>query len=87
MNISNLEQYVERKNAYAKIFGQPALSLLNANDRQKIANSLDADLSPENLTCDGELPRAEVQRRAKYLNRCAAELASIDPNVTFYEYN
>lgn len=86
MNISNLEQYVERKNAYAKIFGQPALSLLNAKDRQKIANSLDADLSPENLTCDGEVRGAALQQKARFLNRCAAELASIDPSVQFYEF-
>jgi hypothetical protein len=87
MNISTLEQYVERKNAYAKIFGRPALSLLNAKDRQSIADSLDADLSPENLTCDGEIRGAQLQAKARFLNRCAAELVSIDPTVTFYEYN
>ena len=87
MNISNLEQYVERKTAYAKIFGQPALSLLNANDRQKIANSLDADLSPENLTCDGEVRGAALRQKSQFLNRCAAELVSIDPSVQFYDYS
>ena len=85
MNISTLEQYVEQKNKWNAIFKGRQYSLLNAEDRQAIANSIDADLSPENLTCDGELPRAEVQRRYKYLNRCAAELASIDSNVTFQE--
>ena len=87
MNISTLEQYVDQKNSWGKIFGKPALSLLNAKDRQSIANSLDADLSPENLTCDGEIRGAQLQAKARFLNRCAAELASIDPSVTFYEYN
>lgn len=87
MNISNLEQYVERKNSWSAIFGKPALSLLNAKDRQAIANSLDADLSPENLTCDGEVRGKALQDKARFLNRCAAELVSIDPEVTFYEYN
>lgn len=87
MNISTLEQYVDRKNSFAKLFGTPALSLMNAKDRQKIADSLDADLSPENLTCDGELPRSQVQARYKMLTRAAQELQSIDPSVTFYEYN
>ena len=87
MNISTLEQYVDQKNAYAKIFGKTPLSLLNAKDRQSIANSLDADLSPENLTCDGEIRGAQLQAKARFLNRCAAELVSIDPTVTFYEYN
>ena len=87
MNISNLEQYVESRNSWAKIFGKPALSLLNAKDRQTIANAIDADLSPENLTCDGEVRGAALQNKFNFLNRCAAELASIDPSVTFYEYN
>ena len=85
MNISTLEQYVENKNRWGAIFGSKPLSLLNASDRQKIADSIDAEMSPENLTCDGELPRAEVARRVKFLSRCAEELLSIDPSVTFYE--
>jgi predicted DNA-binding protein YlxM (UPF0122 family) len=86
MNISNIESYVERKNAFAKLFkGQCTYSLLSAVDRQAIANMIDADLSPENLTCDGELSRSAVQARYNFLTRCAEELLSIDPSVTFYE--
>ena len=86
MNISTIEQYVERKNSFAKLFGTPALSLLKAEDRQKIADSIDAELSPENLTCDGGLPRSQVQARYNFLVRAAQELASIDPNVVFCEF-
>ena len=85
MNIATIEQYVEQKNKWRSIFNQKPLSLLNGKDRQSIANSIDSELSPENLTCDGELPRAEVSRRIKFLSRCAEELLSIDPSVTFYE--
>jgi len=87
MNISTIEHYVEQKNRWGAIFGSKALSLLNAEDRQKIANSLDADLSPENLTCDGELRGKALQDRATYLRRAARELMSIDPSVTFYEFS
>ncbi len=87
MNIQNLETYVEMKNSWGKLFGNKPLSLLNAKDRQSIANSIDADLSPENLTCDGERRGREVQDRYRFLTRCAQELQSIDSNVTFYEYN
>jgi len=87
MNISTLEQYVDGINRWGKLFGNKPLSLLNADDRQKIADRIDADLSPENLTCDGELPRSQVQARYKMLTRCAQELKSIDPAVTFYEFN
>ena len=85
MNISTLEQYVENKNRWRLIFTQKPLSLLNAQDRQTIANSIDSELSPENLTCDGELRGAQVQQKFRYLTRCAEELISIDPSVTFYE--
>jgi hypothetical protein len=87
MNIQNLETYVEMKNSWGKMFGNKQLSLLNKADRQSIANSIDADLSPENLTCDGELPRSQVNARYQFLTRCARELQSIDASVTFYEFN
>jgi hypothetical protein len=87
MNISTLEAYVEQRNAYAKIFGKAPLSLLKAEDRQRIADMIDGDLSPENLTCDGELSRSAVQAKYRQLTRAAQELQSIDPSVTFYEFN
>ena len=85
MNIATLEQYVANKNKWRAIFNQPALSLLNAQDRQAIADGIDSEMSPENLTCDGELPRSVVQMKVRNLSRCAEELLSIDPSVTFYE--
>jgi hypothetical protein len=81
-----IEQYVDQKNQWAGLFGGKRLSLLNKADRQQIADSLDADLSPENLTCDGELPRAEVQKRYNFLTRAAKELKSIDPAVEMYGF-
>ena len=81
-----IEQYVDQKNQWAGMFGGKKLSLLNKEDRQRIADSLDADLSPENLTCDGELPRAEVQKRYNFLTKAAKELKSIDPAVEMYGF-
>jgi hypothetical protein len=81
-----LEQYVERKNSWGKVFGSKPLSLSNAKDRQAIANSIDSDLSPENLTCDGELSRSAVNARYTQLTRAAAQLQKLDPAVKFYEY-
>lgn len=86
MNISTLEAYVEQKNKWAAIFKGKQLSLLNSADRQAIADSLDCDLSPENITCDGERSRSEVQRLYKFYTRAAQELQSIDPSVKFYEF-
>lgn len=87
MNIATIEQYVERKNSFAKLFGTRPLSLLIPADRQAIAESLDSDLSPENLTCDGEVRGSALQAKYQFLTRAAQELQSIDPSVTFYEFN
>ena len=81
-----LEQYVERKNSWGKVFGSKPLSLSNAKDRQAIADSIDSDLSPENLSCDGELSRSYVNARYTQLTRAAAQLQKLDPTVKFYEY-
>jgi hypothetical protein len=85
MNISTLEKYVEQKNRWNAIFGKRPLSLLNNADRQLIADMIDSDMSPENLTCDGEVRGAELRTKIRFLERVASELLSIDPKVTFYE--
>ncbi len=86
MNISTLEALVEQENRWGAVFGNKPLNLLSAKDRQKIADIIDSKLSPENLSCDGELSPAETNRRYRQYTRAAQELLSIDPNVKFYEY-
>ena len=85
MNISNLEQYVASKNKWRAMFGDSELSLLRAEDRAAVADMIEGDLSPENLTCDGEADPAYVRRQHAFLIRCAQEMLSIDPTVNFYE--
>jgi hypothetical protein len=84
--MKNLKAFVDRENQYSAIFGARALDLANAADRQKIARQIDSQLSPENLSCDGEISQAEANRRYRNLCRCAEELLSLDPSVKFYEY-
>ena len=84
--MSALTDYVERENAFSALFGTRPLDLNSAADRQKIANRIDSALSPENLTCDGELSASQVRARYKALTKAAAELQKIDPSVTFYEF-
>jgi hypothetical protein len=86
MKVSYLNKFVDHKNSFADFFKQPHLSIQNAQDRQRIANMIDGALSPENLTCDGELSRTEVQRRYRELTGAAKELLALDPSVKFYEY-
>ena len=81
-----LQEYVAQKNAWGKLFGSKPLDLNGAQDRQRIAQSIDAELSPENLTCDGELSRAQVQAKYNKLTRVAEQLQRLDSSVKFYEY-
>jgi hypothetical protein len=84
--MSYLTKFVDHKNAFASLFKQPQLSIQNAQDRQRIAEMLDGALSPENLTCDGELSRAEINRRYRELSGAAKELTALDPSVKMYEF-
>jgi hypothetical protein len=82
--MKNLKSYVEQKNRWNAIFGGRPLVI--GPDNQKIANMIDSELSPENLTCDGELSRTEVNRRYRQLTTAASELQKLDPSVKFYEF-
>jgi len=85
--MKELKEYVNQKNSWNALFNKKGLSLTSAEDRQRIADMIDSDLSPENLTCDGELPRATVIARHKQLTRVAKQLLALDPSVKFYEYS
>ena len=84
--MKTLNAYLKQKNSWNAVFGKPALDLATAQDRQRIAEMIDSELSPENLTCDGELSRSAVQQRYRQLTGAARELKQLDPAVTFYEY-
>jgi hypothetical protein len=85
--MSALTDFVEQENRWGAIFNRAPLSLSIAKDRQEIASRIDSALSPENLSCDGELSRTEVQRRYKALTTAARQLLKVDPAVTFYEFS
>jgi len=81
-----IEQYLDQKNQWRKIFGEQPLSLMSSADAQKIADMLDSDLSPENLHCDGEITAAQARTKYNFLTRAASELRALYPNVKFYEF-
>lgn len=85
MNIQNIQDYVQDLNDVRDILDMPRLSLMRAADRQQIAVRISVDLSPEVITCDGELDRDEVAARYRYMSRVAQELLSIDPTLTIEE--
>jgi len=84
--MKELKAYVEQKNKWTAIFGAAPLELTSAKDRKEIASSIDADLSPENLSCDGELAAGQVRARYRTLSKCAEQLLELDPSVQIYEF-
>ena len=84
--MKELREFVERENKWSAIFGSAPLSLQNAADRKRIAGKIDSCLSPENLTCDGELSRREVDAKFRFLTRAAEQLMKLDPSVEIHEY-
>jgi hypothetical protein len=81
-----LAKFIEQKNHWNSFFKGEQYEIQTAKGRQRVADMIDAALSPENLTCDGELPHAEVNRRYKELMTAAKQLKKLDPAVKFYEY-
>ena len=82
-----LRKFIEQKNHWNSFFKGEQYEIATRAGRQRVADMIDSALSPENLTCDGELPRAEVNRRYRELMTAAKQLRKLDPAVTFYEYS
>ena len=82
-----LAKFIEQKNHWNSFFKGEQYEIQTAKGRQRVADMIDAALSPENLTCDGELPRDEVNRRYRELMTAAKQLKQLDPAVKFYEYD
>ena len=85
--MKELNEYVARENQWSSMFkGHVVVEIQTAKGRQRVADRIDSALSPENLTCDGELPRSEVARRYAFLTKAASQLKKLDPAVKFYEF-
>lgn len=82
-----LQAFIDQKNHWNSFFKGEQYEIKTAKGRQKVADMIDSALSPENLTCDGELSHTEVNRRFKELNTAAKQLRQLDPAVKFYEYD
>ena len=80
-----LQNYVKQANDWNAIFNRGQYDLANERDRQRLARRIDSELSPENLSCDGELSRAQVNRRYNNLIRVAEQLQALDPSIQFSE--
>lgn len=80
-----LQAYIDQKNQWNALFKGEQFEIRTQAGRQRLAENIDCELSPENLTCDGELPASQVRARHKALIQAAQELIKLDPTVRIYE--
>lgn len=88
--MSALKTYIDNKNKYQALFrGQRTEALYEvqtAAGRKRVAEMIDSGLSPENLSCDGELSRTETNRRYRELTGAARDLIKLDPSMAKFIY-
>ena len=83
--MQEIYQYLGERNAMRVLFKQRKLHLENLEDLRTLALHLESDLSPENLTCDGEANPAYVKQRHRFLLAVARQIKIKDPSITFWE--
>ena len=82
-----LNALIKQENAWASIFNNHnAYEIVTVAGRKRVAEMIDCKLSPENLSCDGELPRSQVQARYRALTSAAQDLVKLDPSMAQFMY-
>lgn len=76
MKYIKLQKYLDEQNRWDAFFGKPAVSISSLDQKSvdELASSIDCQLSPENLHCDGEISLAEANRKYKKLANAADDL-------------
>ena len=83
-----LNALIAQENQWASMFNGKfvAYEVATAQGRKRVAQMIDCKLSPENLSCDGELPRSQVQARYRALTSAARDLVKLDPSMAQFMY-
>ena len=72
-----LKDYIDGKNQWDTIFGKsPSYTFpLSQKMVDDLCESLDCDLSPENLHCDGEISAVQANKKYRFYNKVADDIA------------
>ena len=73
-----LAKYIAQRNMQRMWFNQPEIDPANIKPREarELLDSIECDLSPENLCCDGELRGAPLRAKTKMLHEARKALES-----------
>jgi len=78
LTMQELTQYVARTNLMRNLFGDLDYDLNNVVHRRNLANDLERDLSPENVSCDGEVRGIALQQKVNHLRLVQKQLAFLE---------
>ena len=81
-----LNAWIDQQNQWASIWKHTQYEVQTAAGRKRVAEAIDSALSPENLSCDGELPMTQVRARYRALTGAATDLVKLDPTMAQYMY-
>lgn len=88
----SLKKFIAQENRINDLFGRSSDMLpgnpkdLTPEQKKALATRLLCALSPENLTCDGELRGAKLRSKAAMLNAAKADLEALGQKVE-WEYS
>ena len=80
---ANLKHYVDGINLFAQMYANSKkldympLNLGLKHDLKQVLDQIEGELSPENLTCDGELAPSAVRGKARRLHQLKAEVETL----------
>ena len=79
MKYTNIIKYADNANTLSGLFGsKTSYRVSQQADRNVLRTMIESDLSPEHLTCDGELSAKQVKQKYDYLTQCLVELDELD---------
>jgi hypothetical protein len=83
-----LQAYIDQQNRWNSLFSGNCVvfEVQTQSGREFVARHIDSALSPENLSCDGELNRQQVQIRYRILTHAARDLIQLDPTMAEFIY-
>ena len=76
VGVRHLNDYIEQRNRWMALFSKDSIKFpLTQQSVDAIIDTLNSDLSPENLHCDGEISPAQAQAKYRFYKTVADELA------------
>ena len=83
-----LNALIAQENSWASMFNGKfvAYEVATVAGRKRVAEMIDCKLSPENLSCDGELSIAQTRARYRALTSAAQDLVRLDPSMVQFMY-